>query len=150
MKHTALLCVFLLLYASSNAQNSGFDKRLADSLGADKYGMKKYTLVMLRSGTDTTVSKSSRDSLFAGHMQNIGRLVKEGKLIVAGPLGKNNKAYRGIFILNVSAQEEAEKLLQTDPAIAAKLLIPEIFSWYGSAALPLYLPYHDRLQEKGF
>ncbi len=54
---------------------------------------------------------------FRGHMENINHLVKEGKLIVAGPLGKNDKAYRGIFILNVTTFEEAESLIQNDSAI---------------------------------
>ena len=90
--------------------------------------------------------KETIDSLFAGHMANIGRLADEGKLIVAGPIRKNEKKYRGIFILNVK-KEEAVAILDTDPAIKAKLLEPEIFEWYGSAALPVYLPYHEKLQK---
>jgi hypothetical protein len=79
-------------------------------------------------------------------MANIGRLVEEGKLIVAGPMKKNEKNYRGIFILNVK-KEEAVSILDTDPAIKAKLLEPEIYEWYGSAALPVYLPYHEKVQK---
>lgn len=75
------------------------------------------------------------------------RLVKEHKLIVAGPFGKNEKAYRGLFILNVQNLEEASQLLETDPAIKAKLLTAEVFQWYGSAALPLYLPFHNKLSK---
>ena len=69
-----------------------------------------------------------------------------GKLIVAGPLKKNDKTYRGIFILDVK-KEEAASILETDPAIKAKLLEPEIYEWYGSAALPIYLPYHEKVQK---
>jgi len=35
---------------------------------------------------------------FRGHLDNINRLVKEEKLVVAGPMCKNEKNYRGIFI----------------------------------------------------
>ncbi|WP_260392461.1 hypothetical protein [Empedobacter falsenii] len=35
---------------------------------------------------------------FRGHLDNINRLVKEEKLVVAGPMGKNEKNYCGIFI----------------------------------------------------
>jgi len=79
-------------------------------------------------------------------MNNINRLVEEGKLIVAGPLEKNENNYRGIFVLNnIESIDEAKKLLQTDPAIKNGLLDYEIFSWYGSAALPEYLPFSDKI-----
>ncbi|RZL31566.1 MAG: hypothetical protein EOP00_34970, partial [Pedobacter sp.] len=61
------------------------------------------------------------------------------KLIVAGPLGKNDKNYRGIFILNVKTIDEAKLILATDPAIKANLLDADLFEWYGSAALAAYL-----------
>ena len=79
-------------------------------------------------------------------MDNINRLVKENKLIVAGPFGKNDKNYRGLFILNnIKTMEEAKDLLQTDPAIKSGLLDFEIFTWYGSAALPEYLPFSEKI-----
>jgi hypothetical protein len=37
--------------------------------------------------------------------------------------------------------------LQTDPAIKANLLAADIYKWYGSAALPLYLQHHETLQK---
>ena len=52
-------------------------------------------------------------------------------------MGKNENNYRGIFILNnIINLEEANKILQTDPAIKNELLDYDIFTWYGSAALP--------------
>ena len=72
-------------------------------------------------------------------MANIVRLVNEGKLIIAGPLGKNDNTYRGLFIFNVSTIEEARELVQSDPAINSKLLDADLYNWYGSAALPEYL-----------
>lgn len=120
---------------------------MADSLGADDYGMKMYVFVILKTGP-VSVDKAITDSLFRGHMENIGRLAASGKLLVAGPMKKNNKNYRGIFILNAANIEEAEELLETDPAVKAKLLDAELFQWYGSAALAKYLPYHDLVQKK--
>lgn len=78
-------------------------------------------------------------------MNNINRLVKEKKLIVAGPMVKNEKSFRGIFILNVSTLEDARLLLETDPAIKEGFLAPELFLWYGSAALPAYLEVSDKV-----
>lgn len=126
--------------------NPNFDKTLADKLGGDDYGMKSYFLVILKTGTNTTTDKELISNSFRGHMDNINRLVKEGKLIVAGPLGKNENNYRGIFILNdLKSLEEAKELLQTDLAIKNELLDYEIFTWYGSAALPEYLPFSDKI-----
>ena len=139
----SLLICFLLLAQSSNPH---YNKTLADSLGGDEYGMKMYVLVILKTGT-ATLDKKVTDSLFGGHMANIGRLATEGKLVVAGPLKKNEKNYRGIFIFNVKTLDEAKELLVTDPAVKAKVLDAELFQWYGSAALPMYLPYHSKVEK---
>lgn len=125
--------------------NPNYDSTLAKTLGADEYGMKKYVLVILKTGTNVTESKSSKDSLFKGHMSNIRRLVDQKKLIVAGPLGKNENEYRGIFILDVPSIEEAAELMETDPAIKAHLLKPDLYTWYGSAALSEYLISADKI-----
>jgi uncharacterized protein YciI len=134
----------------AKAQNEevDYDKALADSLGADDYGMKSYILIFLKTGSNIIEDKAVTDSLFRGHMATINKLAKEGKLVVAGPLQKNDKTYRGIYILNVKTIEEANELLITDPAIKAKILDTEIFQWYGSAALPVYLKTHDKIQKK--
>ena len=126
--------------------NPNYDKALADKLGGDEYGMKSYFLVILKTGANTTADKKLINESFRGHMSNINRLVGEGKLIVAGPLGKNEKNHRGIFILNnVESTEKAKELLQTDLAIKNGFLDYEIFTWYGSAALAEYLPFSDKI-----
>jgi uncharacterized protein len=137
----------LLAAAPAPAQtpNPNYDAALAEKLGADDYGMKSYVLVILKTGSNTTTDKEFISACFRGHMENIVRLVDEGKLIVAGPLGKNDHTYRGIFILNVATIEEASELLQTDPAVKEKLLDAELFKWYGSAALAEYLEASDKI-----
>lgn len=141
MKSVLSLVVFFLFshFTTAQSPNPDYDSTLAQKLGADDYGMKRYVLVILKTGSNNTTDKNFIDSCFAGHMNNIMRLVEEGKLVVAGPLGKNENTYRGIFIFNVPTIEEAEQLVLTDPAINSKLLDAELYSWYGSAALPEYL-----------
>lgn len=138
-----LSCVFALS-AQAQKANPNYDSTLAKRLGADNYGMKKYVFVILKTGSATMDNKAKKDSIFAGHLENIGRLAKLGKMVVAGPLGKNDKTYRGIFILNAATFEEAHALLDSDPAVKAKLLEPELYEWYGSAALPEYLKAHEK------
>ena len=136
------------LSATCQTENQNYDKLLADSLGGDDYGMKSYILVILKTGSNKIEDKKVLDSLFKGHMDNISVLASNGKLIVAGPLGKNDKTYRGIFILNVKTIEEAQILLESDPTIKEKVLEAEIFKWYGSAALPTYLLNHKKIEKK--
>lgn len=150
MKYRLLLFLFVsfCLSAYSQAENPKYDRLLADSLGGDDYGMKSYILVILKTGPNKIEDKTVLDSLFKGHMENIGRLAANGKLIVAGPLGKNDKTYRGIFILDIKSFEEANALLETDPAVKNKVLEADLFKWYGSAALPTYLQNHEKIEKK--
>jgi uncharacterized protein YciI len=131
---------------TTTVANPNYDKALATKLGADDYGMKSYFLVILKSGTNTTKDTKLINKCFRGHLDNINKLVQEEKMVVAGPLEKNENNYRGIFILNnVATIEDAEKLMQTDPAIKNKLLDFDIYPWYGSAALTEYLPSSDKI-----
>ena len=129
----------------SNVANPNYDAALAQKWGADDYGMKSYILVMLKSGSNTSTDKAFLSDSFRSHMDNINRLVDEGKMIVAGPLGKNEQKYRGIFILDTSSFEEASSLLQGDAAISNDILAYELYPWYGSAALPAYLEVSDQI-----
>ena len=104
--------------------------------------------MILTTGPSVINEKKTVDSLFAGHMKNIGRLADEGKLAVAGPFMKNDRQYRGIYIFNVSTIEEAEKLTQTDPAIKAGVFIVELTEWYGSASLMATPEIHKKLEKK--
>jgi uncharacterized protein len=139
-----LICTIWILVVVSfsvigQTGNTDYDPELAKKLGADDYGMKRYILVILKTGSNTTADKELTGKSFAGHMSNMERLAEEGKLIVAGPIGKNENSYRGIFILDVASLEEASKILMTDPAIKENLLAADLYNWYGSAALPEYL-----------
>ena len=146
MKTTfAILLFFISGITYAQETNPNYDAELAKKLGADEYGMKNYVLVILKTGENKTTDKEELNKLFRGHMENIQRLVKEGKLIVAGPFGENNLTWRGLFIFDVKTVEEARELVQTDPAIKAKLFDVDLVPWYGSAALPAYLPASDKI-----
>jgi len=139
----ALIAIFC--FSQTNAQ---YNKALADSLGADEYGMKPYYFVILKTGKADVKDDATMKILFRGHMDNIIKLSKEGKLIVAGPLEENSNKYRGIFIFSAASKDEVEQYLKADPAISAGVFEAEIYNWYGSAALPTYLPYHQQIEMK--
>ena len=54
--------------------------------------------------------------LMEGHMANIRRLAKEGKLVAAGPFDGGG----GIFIFKSNSVQQVDEWLNTDPAIQAK------------------------------
>lgn len=147
MKNSLFIFVFFLfsLISFSQETETKFDEKLAKSLNADEYGMKKYVFCLLKSGTNKTASKEESKKLFEGHMANINKLAKEGKLVVAGPFMKNDRNYRGIYIFNVETIAEAEALVSTDPAIKANLLEAELTPWYCTAALQETVKIHDKI-----
>lgn len=154
MKTKLIIITTLLSYMAigqtiqveQNNSNPNYNKILAEKLGANQYGMKGYYFVILKTGQSQIADQKLIHDIFKGHMTNINNLVNEGKLIVAGPFEKNDKNYRGIFILhNIQSIEAAKDLLQSDPAIKNGLLDYDVLYWYGSAALPEYLPISDQI-----
>ncbi|MDA3616637.1 YciI family protein [Polluticaenibacter yanchengensis] len=130
----------------NNNANPNYDEALAKKLGSDDYGMKSYFWVILKSGTYTGNDTALRKESFKQHLVNINRLVDEGKMIVAGPLAKNENNYRGIFVFqDIKNKEQLIEMLNSDLAIKNKFLDYEIYTWFGSAALPLYLPESDKI-----
>ena len=130
------------------AQERAYDAELATRLGADERGMKMYVLCILKTGpNDGTVQGDERKKIFAGHFAAIERLAEEGTLVVAGPFGKNDKAYRGLYIFNVATVEEAEKLVRVDPAVEAGVFVPEFTPWYGSAAMMVVTETHRKIEK---
>ena len=130
------------------AGERAFDAELAKKLGGDERGMKMYVLCILKTGPkDAEVTGDARKEIFAGHFANITQLANEGKLAVAGPFGKNDKAYRGLYIFNVATIEEAEKLVVLDPAVKAGVFVPDLTLWYGSAAMLVVNETHKKIEK---
>lgn len=146
MKKIIALALFIGLSTLGFSQEkSSYDEELAKKLGADEYGMKTYVFCILKTGSNTTATAEERKKLFEGHMANINKLADENKLVVAGPFMKNDKNYRGIFIFNCSTIEEAEKLVNSDPAVQAKIFEADLTVWYSSASLGLIKEMHEKI-----
>jgi uncharacterized protein YciI len=126
-----------------------FDAELARSVGADENGMRRYVLVMLKTGPKPHPAGPERDEIFKGHFANMTRLANEGKLIVAGPLG-GVEGVRGMFVFAVSDVEQARQLTATDPVIASGEMVAEYHRYYGSAALMLVNENHKKVARKSF
>ncbi len=126
-----------------------YNAELAAEVGADEYGMRQYVFVVLKTGKAKITDKEEVAKLQSGHMANISRLAKEGKLVLAGPFieGGTN---RGLYIFDVTTIEEAKELVKTDPAIKAGYFDVELTKFYGSAALMKINEIHKQVQKTQF
>lgn len=95
------------------------------------YTMKKYYMCLLKTGPNRTQDSVTAAEIQKGHMENISRLSKEGKLMIAGPFGGKGEL-RGIFILSVKSKEEAEMLCAEDPAVKSGRLTVEVLEWWSA------------------
>lgn len=152
MKISIAVLLTFLSFTTVTAQEAEatFNASLAKSLGADDYGMKQYVFCILKKGSNTTATKEEQTKLFEGHMANINKLAKERKLVVAGPFMQNDRNYSGIFIFNVTTVDEALKLVESDPAVKAKIFEVELTPWYSSAALQQTSQMHDQIAKIKF
>jgi uncharacterized protein YciI len=68
------------------------------------------------------------------HLANIQRLEAEGKMLMAGPFA-DDTTMRGLFFYKAASIEEAQELVDTDPAVIAGQLRVELHPWWGPTAL---------------
>ena len=141
----SMMVCFCFILTTEAQTNATYDSVLAKKLGGNANGMKNYVMVILTTGTADIKDKKITDSLFTGHMNNIGLMAKEGKLAVAGPFGKNDLGYRGIFILNTNDVDEAKAMVAKDPAVNAGLLGAVYLKWFGSASLMETPEIHNKI-----
>jgi uncharacterized protein YciI len=135
-----------LALAAAAPPPPAYDAALAQRLGADERGMRKYVLVILKTGPTPVPAGEKRDAMFAGHFANMERLSAQGKLALAGPFSKNEDGWRGLFVFAVETIEEAKALTATDPVIINGEMIAEFHPWYGSAAVMAIPETHARLE----
>lgn len=148
---TALILALWLPAATAQtpAPTPTFDADLAQAVGADEMGMRRYVLVVLKTGPTPVPAGPERDAMFQGHFANINRLAAEKKLVLAGPFDGVD-GWRGLFIFAVADIDEARRLTATDPVIARGEMVAEFHVYYGSAALMLVNDAHRRVARKGF
>lgn len=104
-------------------------------LCAQETPMRFYVMAILEKGPQWTKAATPETrELQKGHMANINRLAKEGKLILAGPLAEAGDA-AGIFVLDTANIEEARQWCDTDPAIQAGRFQVKLWKWYSAKGI---------------
>jgi uncharacterized protein YciI len=98
--------------------------------------LKTYYFVLLVKGANRTQDSATAAKIQEGHLQNIDRLAKEGKINIAGPFAQKGD-WRGIFIFNSSDSLEVKTLLETDPAIQSGRLSYIMMPWMSAKGVCL-------------
>ena len=100
---------------------------LVFTLGAFSQEKKSYVFVFLnkKDNSNSGLDKAAVDKLMEGHMANMDRLAKEGRLVAAGPFEGGG----GLFILNTTSMEQAKEWISTDPGIQAKRWDVEMYDY---------------------
>jgi uncharacterized protein YciI len=120
-----LLLIFLVIQA--NAQEE-FEYQDGDTT----YIMKKYYMVLLLTNPDREQLDSAKVAeIQQAHLDNISRLGKEGKIVIAGPMGDDGDL-RGIFVMDCANLDEAQALVNSDPAIKQKRMLFEVHPWWAA------------------
>ncbi len=97
--------------------------------------MRMYVMAVLEKGPKWSKEVTPEvQALSKGHMDNMGRMAKEGKLILAGPLADAGEAV-GIFVLDTGSLEEARKWCDTDPAVQAGRFQVRLWRWYSAKGI---------------
>ena len=94
--------------------------------------MKRYWLVLLKKGPNREQDAASAAKIQAGHMANINRLVGEGKIIMAGPMGRGSGDLQGIFIMNCADSSEVQRYVAMDTAVQTGRLVMEYYPWWSA------------------
>lgn len=137
MNQTLKMKIFLLSCAAVLILNFSTGFRIHQSQTATvvmrdstpKYEMKQYWLTFLYKGPNRNQDSVTAERIQAAHIANIERLAKEGKIIMAGPMGYN-KDLRGIFIIDAKDSVQAAGYVNTDPAIITGRLRFEVHPWW--------------------
>jgi len=122
-----LLPMMFILFATSCFSQSE-NKNEKVKTPAEK--IKLFWFVMIKTGPKTDFDSATRSKLFEGHLANMQKLYEEGILKIAGPFGKNDFSWRGIFVFDCETKAEAEKIVASDPAVSAGLFAVDIVPWY--------------------
>jgi len=131
-----LLCITCIAFSCSNHQQTPSVSKtepvkydLANDTSVYSGEMKRYWLVLLKKGPHRDQDSLSKAKIQEAHLANINRLAKEGKIIMAGPIGAASDI-QGIFLMNCKDSSEVESFVNTDTAVITGRLVMQYYPWW--------------------
>lgn len=122
----SLIALFVFFVSAGD-----YSASVARTVANDTPRMKQYWLVMLLKGPNRTHDKAAAQRIQTAHLANIDRLWKEGKVVMAGPMGyKYDADLRGIFIMDAKDSMTAASYIMTDSAVITGRLRFELHPWW--------------------
>ena len=131
MKKVFFLVAVIACIAATTRQETLLHTTTPTTDTTPLYEMKQYWLVMLLKGPNRTHDKATAVRIQSAHLANIDRLWKEGKVVMAGPMGyKYDADLRGIFIMDAKDSVTAASYVNTDSAVITGRLRFELHPWW--------------------
>jgi len=95
----------------------------------EEHKLVQFQMAIMKRGPAWDSTKAEdRNAIVQQHLKNVLALLTSGKLIIAGPFDDSSDL-AGIFIFRTASADEAKALVDTDPAVKAGFMIPEMRPW---------------------
>lgn len=88
-----------------------------------------YTLKLIPHLQENDVWTDQDELIVNDHFNKLKQLNEKGKLILAGRTLRDDPSDFGIVILITETEDEAQKLMEGDPAVAQGIMIAELFPY---------------------
>ena len=123
-----LTLLFFILFISETQAQREFEF-VEDGV---TYHMKEYFVVFLKKGPNREeIDPKVAEELQTKHLEYLGNLYNEGKIVINGPFGDDGEL-RGMSFYSVESLEEATRLATGDPMVKAGWLAVEVHPWFGA------------------
>jgi len=99
--------------------------------GDTTFIMKRYFLVMLKTGPTRDQDSLTSVQIQAQHMAHLDSVASLGKMDIAGPM-EGHPEIQGMCIYNTTTLEEATALANADPAVVSGRLVVEVIPWWAA------------------
>ena len=93
--------------------------------------LESYTFVLLRRHPEAPkLPEEELDRIQEGHLAFLGRMHERGAMVLSGPFEHQpDESLRG-FSLYVTTLDETRELLRDDPALVARRMVADVFTWW--------------------
>jgi uncharacterized protein YciI len=112
-----IVCVLVVVYLS-NMQPCSADEP------------KDYFVFLTTGKTTQGVAPAEIQKKQAAHLENFGRLAKQGSLTAAGPCSDPQKITRGIVVIKADSIANAESMFAADPYVSEGFMKTEIHEYH--------------------